>query len=52
MYESHVFELGNEEINVKKIVVVNDATFQCNCDKKAWKNLGLLESNYWSNKQL
>lgn len=35
MYESHVFELENEEINVKKIVVVNDATFQCNYEKKA-----------------
>ena len=45
IYEIHIFELRNEEINVKKILAVINATYICSCEKKAWKNQACRDSN-------
>ena len=58
IYEVHIFELRNEEINVKKILAVINATYFVlpslnkviiiiiiSCEKKAWKNQACRDSN-------
>ena len=44
IYEIHIFELWNEEINVKKILAVINATYAV-AKKKAWKNQACRDSN-------
>ena len=44
IYEIHIFELRNEEINVKKILAVINATYAV-AKKKAWKNQACRDLN-------
>ena len=45
IYEIHIFELRNEEINVKKILAVINATYAV--AKRAWKKSGLPGFEPW-----
>ena len=52
MYEIHIFELRNEEINVKKILAVINATYAVAKRKPSSSFPGILRTNLITSSQL